>query len=491
MLPYKTIIQINREEKTPMYLQICNSFIKNISAGIISSGLKLPGSRTLATLLEVNRRTIITAYEELEAQGWAEIKPNQGCFVSSKLPLVKPRSLEGKSKDDNIRETSLYTINDKFDFLDHYVPPNLTGEKLVIDAGYPDIRLAPLKELAQNIATINKGKYTSKLMNYSDHFNGDIKLRKEIAKYLVETRSIHVSIENIMIIRGSLMAFHLIFRILLKTGDNVIVGSPSFQVANKIIKIAGGNLIEIPVDENGIDVDKVEIVCKKKKIRAVFIMPHHHNPTTVSLSAERRMKLLQLAERYKFAIIEDDYDYNFHYDSSPILPMASSDRSGVVIYVGSLSKTIAPGLRTGFIVAPINLINEISRLSRFIDCHGNMALERAIAMLFVNGEINRYMKKALKTYHARRDYFCELLKSKLGNCVEFKIPEGGMAVWVKFDKKIPLNILREKVMQKGLLIPKSVYKDKNGNDLNAIRMGFASLCEQEMEQAFIIFLKMF
>ena len=173
-------------------------------------------------------------------------------------------------------------------------------------------------------------------------------------------------------------------------------------------------------------------------------MPHYHNPTTVSLSAERRMKLLQLAEEYRFAIIEDDYDYDFHYNSSPVLPMASSDQAGAVIYVGTLSKTVAPILRTGFIIAPKNMIVEISRLSRFIDCHGNMALERAIAMLFADGDIKRHMKKALKIYHARRDFFCETMKKKIGNYIDFEIPEGGLAAWVKFDPSISLDILRKK-----------------------------------------------
>ncbi|MEQ9415695.1 MAG: PLP-dependent aminotransferase family protein, partial [Cyclobacteriaceae bacterium] len=347
--------------------------------------------------------------------------------------------------------------------------------------GYPDVRLAPMRILSKNIIGFVIGKGSLKLLNYSDNFNGDPLLRAEVAKYLVETRSINVTVENVMITRGSLMAFSNIFQVLLKPNENVIVGDVSFRVANDIIRIAGGNLVKVPVDERGLNVDAIEKVCKKKKIRAIFIMPHHHNPTTVSLSAERRMKLLMLAEKYRFAIIEDDYDYDFHYNSSPILPMASSDRCGSVIYVGSLSKTVAPGLRTGFVVAPANFINELSRLSRFIDCHGNMALERAIAMLFKEGEIRRHMKKALKAYHLRRDLFCSLLKKELGQYVKFQIPEGGLAVWVEFDRTIDPIQLRDTALKLGLLISKSVFSDAEGNKLNAIRMGFASLNEKEIE----------
>jgi len=279
------------------------------------------------------------------------------------------------------------------------------------------------------------------------------------------------------------MAFYNIFQVILEAGDKVIVGVPGFQVANNIIRIARGEIVEIPIDEYGIDVEEIEGACQRERIKAVFIMPHHHNPTTVSLRADRRMKLLTLSQQYGFAIIEDDYDYDFHYSSSPILPMASLDKSGHVIYVGSLSKTIAPALRMGFIVANKEMIRHITRLSRFMDCHGNIAMERAISILFKEGEMSRYFKKSLKKYHERRDHFCQLLRQELGTAIEFAEPEGGMAAWVKFDPKISLPEVRNKALSQGLVISKSVFHDDKNNHLNAIRMGFASMTEDEATKA--------
>ena len=482
MLPYKTMILLDRKQRSPLYLQICNALIQHISGGMIQPGHKLPGTRTLSELLEVNRRTIISAYEELEAQGWVETRSNQGCFVSSKLPLIQHQSLSIGIQQSH-RQVSLFDLNDRLDYLSYYTPPVHGEIRRTIDAGYPDVRLAPLDSLTRNFNGLLKSKRGKRLWNYSDSFCGDLVLRKEVAKYLVETRSIDVSPDHIMITRGSLMAFFNIFQVLLSPGEHVVVGRPGFQVANQIIRLAQGKLVEIPVDEAGIQTQELERLCRQMSIRAVFTMPHHHNPTTVSLSAERRMHLLQLANQYQFAIIEDDYDYDFHYASSPILPMASSDSAGVVIYVGSLSKTIAPGLRMGFIVAPINLIQDFSRLSRFMDCHGNMALERAIALLFKEGEIRRHMKKALRVYRERRDRFCELLDNELGDVLNFQVPEGGMAAWVNFDASFPISTLREQALKEGLLMPRSVFADHSGHHLNAIRMGFASLNFQEMEEA--------
>lgn len=480
MLPFKTIIQLDPNSRSPLYLQISNEMIKQIAAGIIPVGLKLPGGRKMAELLLVSRRTVILAYEELDAQGWIEIKPQRGTFISSKIPVIKKRTFSD-IVSKNGKAKSCFPMNQKLDFLTHYSPPDLSKIQYIFDTGYPDVRLAPVKELGQNLSRVLNSKRHSKILNYAADFIGNLQLREELVKYLAETRGIKISLENLMITRGSLMAFSGIFQILLEMDDAVVMGDVSFKVAKDIAKISGGKILTVPVDENGMDVNSLEKICKKQSIRAVFVMPHHHHPTTVSLSAERRIKLLMLAEKYRFAIIEDDYDYDFHYARSPILPMASADQNGAVIYVGSLSKIVAPGLRLGFIVAPENFIREFSRLSRFMDCHGNPAMEKAIALLFKEGIIRRHLKKSLKIYRERRDLFCELLQSELGEFVKFKIPEGGLAVWVNFDEKIDLSELREQAMKKGVMISKTVFQNSKGKNLNAIRMGLASLNEEEMK----------
>lgn len=483
MLPFKNLIVIQRNSGTPLYIQISNEMIKWITRGVIPTGYKLLGGRKMSTLLGVSRRTVILAYEELEAQGWIEIKQNQGSFISSKIPITKKQVLINTDTQLEFRQKCGFKLNKKLSFLNYYSPPDSTKIKYVIDTGYPDVRIAPLKSLSQNLSSVLNSKQHPKILNYASDFKGHNDLRKELVNYLSETRGIKVSLENVMLTRGSLMAFSNLFQVLLEKGDSVVMGDVSFKVASNMAKIAGANILTVPVDDHGIDVNALEQMCKKKSIRAVFVMPHHHHPTTVSLCAERRMKLLMLAKEYEFAIIEDDYDYDFHYSSNPILPMASADHSGSVIYVGSLSKIVAPGLRVGFIVAPEEFIEDFARLSRFIDCHGNTALEKALAILFKDGLIKRHLKKSLKTYHARRDQFCAMLNQEIGDFISFNVPEGGLAVWVYFDERISLPLLREKAMKKGLLISRSVFQSCDGNDINAIRMGFASLNDEEMKEA--------
>lgn len=478
------MIKLDYNSRMPKYVQLANGIIKEISCGNLVPGLKLPGSRTLANLFDVHRKTIIATYEELEAQGWIETVPAKGSFVSKKIPVTKFQkfNLQKREVISPLHET-LFPIKQKFEKdLNDFVP-KFTNFKYRFDDGVPDLRLAPIHVLARQYKSVLSSKFAARKLNYSHELKGNIQLRKELVKYLSETRSINVSIENIMIVRGSIMGFYLLFQIILEKGSNVIVGETNFQAANEIIKNAKGKLIRVPVDEDGIDVDAVGEICKKKKIRAIYIVPHHHHPTTVSLSAERRMKLLQLAEKYKFGIIEDDYDYDFHYESSPVLPLASSDRVGVVSYVGSFSKSIAPAFRTGFVIAPENLINEMAKFRRFVDRQGDVLLERSIAIMLEDGEIRRHMRKALKTYHLRRDFFCDLLQKEIGDYVEFKKPNGGLAVWTKFDKKINLTKLSDAVSTKNLYLADSKRYDPVGKELNSTRLGFASMNEKEMRAA--------
>jgi len=484
MLPYKTILKLDQDSRVPKYLQITNEFIKHISSGIIAPGLKLPGTRQLSESLGVNRRTVIAALDELAAQGWVVVQANKGCYVKEELPYIKPKLLAQEPMKE--KEKSGFNL---FTKSSPEPAPTAIAYDYVLNDGYPDVRLAPLKDLAKNYSYIMSTSLSNSLMTYRQAFLGDEVLRHELVKYLAETRSIHVDIDNIMLTRGSLMAFHVLFKTILTDKLNeVVVGYPGWNEGHEAIKLAGGQLNYVGVDKEGMRVEEVETLCLQKKIRAVFVVSHHHYPTTVSLSASRRMDLLRLAQKYGFAIIEDDYDYDFHYSSAPILPIASTDYHGDVAYVGSFSKTIAPTLRLGFIVAPKDLIRASSKVSKFIDSFGNIALERSVAMLFKDGLVRRHLRKALTTYRERRDHFCHLLNTELGNELQFDIPEGGLAVWTQLDDRIQLQNLIAKGRSKHIKIPNELGFNNSPFESNALRIGFASMNLKEQEE-FVVALK--
>jgi GntR family transcriptional regulator / MocR family aminotransferase len=486
MLPFKSILNLDKATKTPLFLQIANGLMDNIKAGLIPKGTKLLGSRAMAETLGVHRKTVIAAYDELSAQGWIETQATKGTFISLKIPEIKPVSLSknGFSKELS-KEISFCKLKTGFHLTKNRAldKPVLRGSSMLgFDDGFPDVRLAPTNALASAYRAVLKKGYQKNTLFYGDT-KGHLSLREATRDYLQESRGLNISVDNVMITRGSMMAFYLSAQTILKAGDRVVVGKINYGSGNMILKNRGVEMLYVDVDENGINVEQIAQLCAEKPVRMVYVTPHHHYPTTVTMSAARRMHLLQLAQEHQFCILEDDYDYDFHYTSSPILPLASVDTEGVVVYIGSLCKTISPAIRIGYVVAPTELIDEMANLRRIIDRQGDNMLEAAIAELFKDGEIKRHVKKSQRTYHKRRDVFCEILKSELGHVIDFKKPNGGMAVWAKFDPSINLPTLSEKAYINGLKINSGINYDSDFVALNSTRMGFTSINESEIEQS--------
>jgi len=268
----------------------------------------------------------------------------------------------------------------------------------------------------------------------------------------------------------------------LDPGDDIIVGEPGYSGANLTFRQLGGKINFVPVDEEGLDISAVEKLCRKKRIRMVYVIPHHHNPTTVTLTPERRIRLLELSVKYKFAIIEDDYDYDFHYASKPMMPMASLHRHGSVIYIGTLTKTLAPAVRIGFLIGPENFIRHATWLRKALDMQGDSLMENAIASLYKDGTITSHIKRSVKLYRERRDHFCTLLVEELGGHVAFKVPDGGMSVWTKF-LRADMAKVSKKAYARGLIIKDGKEYDTDAQQYNSVRLGFASLNFKEQQQA--------
>jgi GntR family transcriptional regulator/MocR family aminotransferase len=435
MQPFVSLLSVDKQNRQPVYLQIAGQLTGLIRNGDLPAGHRLQSTRLMAELLQVHRRTVVRAYEELLSQGWLESRTGSGTFVASRLPGIKPQPLpDARGMVSNPAEKAGFTFQ-PFPHLNRNT--GVSKAKYHLDEGLPDSRLAPLKELsrAYRAQMLTGNRYVR--LGYGDP-KGSSWLRQELSLYLNETRGMKTGPGNMLITRGVVMGIYLVSAGLLAPGDRVIAGDPGWEGANANFLQAGATLIKIPVDDSGLDTDALEQACSRQKIRLVYTTPHHHYPTTVALRAERRLRLLQLAEKYGFIIFEDDYDYDFHYLSRPLLPLAASDHAGMVLYCGSFSKTVSPAFRVGYLAGPENVIHHLSRLRRIIDRQGDNLLENAMAELLRQGVIQRHLRKSLRAYKARRDLFCELLKEKLDGKVEFQMPDGGMAVWARFDKAIDL-----------------------------------------------------
>jgi GntR family transcriptional regulator/MocR family aminotransferase len=476
-IPFKSLISFDKNSSVAMYIQITNAIIKNIQTGILPTNTRLPGSRQLAELLGVHRKTVIAAYDELLSQNWVETIPQKGTFVAAKLPTIKPTMLAEKTSKEELNTQLKERLND---YSSIYLPPHIQ-QKLAFNDGLPDVRLAPREEWARLQA--HYIRYADPMsVGYTDP-QGSIRFRTLFGKYLNETRGIQATAKHIITTRGSQMGIYLAGMTVLQKGETAIVGQLNYRAANLTFLQLGAELVTITVDEDGLQVEAIEEICQRKKVKMIYVTSHHYHPTTVTLKPERRLKLLALAEKYQFFILEDDYDYDYHYANTPILPLASADRYGWVIYLGSFSKQIAPTFRVGYVAAHESIIEAMTKLRRIIDRQNDTILEYCLADMLENGDLKRYSTKAMKVYRERRDFTCQLLKEALGDKIDFKVPDGGMAIWAKFAADISLVSLSQKVAKQGLYLANGQnYKEENPK-LNACRMGFASMNQQETEDA--------
>lgn len=476
MFPWKSTLVIDKLASRAKYLQLTDQFIKEISAGRLAPGQKIPGTRQLADLLDINRKTVIMAFEELEAQGWLDIKSSSGTYVSMKLPITNASNISSSTIPfDNF---NIRLINN-YDFITAY--ESIPSSSINIDGGSPDYRLAPIDWIYKECRSMSKSNYGQRLLAYGG-VKGNEQLRISLAKYLGETRGMTISKENILITGGSQMGIFLTMSGLLKAGNNVVFGATSYDAAEWAALNCQANTIRVKVDEYGIDTDHLASICEQQKVHMVYVTPHHHFPTTVTLSNERRIHLLQLSLKYKFVILEDDYDYDFHYASNPILPLASLNAGGNVIYIGSFSKIFVPNVRVGYLIANEEVIENLSRLRRIIDRQGDQIMQRVIAESITSGELNRHLKKSLNVYRERRQNFCKLIDAQISDYTSYKLPEGGMAIWCEF-KGVKLEELKPIINSKGLYM--DIDPDLSVR-FNALRLGFASLNEKEQKKAFEI-----
>jgi GntR family transcriptional regulator/MocR family aminotransferase len=469
-------IRVTPSPDTPLYLQVVRALIGEIQRGRLPPGGYLPSSRELAAALGVNRKTIVLAYEELTAQGWLAANTTRGTAVSPFLPgqaadaVKRPDAPQGPTKAE-------YRFRS---------PPSAplaipTGPWRKLDEGAPDGRLFPAELLSRAYRTAIDQAAKGNEFRYRDP-RGSLKLRESIAVMLRTQRGVMAAPENICITRGSQMGVFLASRVLTSPGDAVLVEALTYEPAVAAFRACGAQIEPVGLTAGGIDVDEVEQACRRHRVRAIFLTPHHQFPTTVSLSPERRLRLLELARQFAFAVIEDDYDHEFHFGAQPLLPMASYAPDHV-IYVGSLSKLLIPTLRLGYVVAPAEVIDAIAYEVSLIDGMGNALTEEAAAILTDSGEVRRHARKMSKIYAERRDDFADTVAQELGDLVDFRVPDGGLALWLRFRDGEVLDRIERNAPGLGLRFASSRSFMTRPDADRGLRIGFASLEQAEARDA--------
>jgi GntR family transcriptional regulator/MocR family aminotransferase len=279
------------------------------------------------------------------------------------------------------------------------------------------------------------------------------------------------------------MALALIGRVLLGPGDVIAVEQLGYQPAWRALSAYGAKLRAVPVDAQGLDVAALARLCAHEPVRAVYVTPHHQYPTTVTMSAGRRMALLQLAREKKLAIIEDDYDHEFHYEGRPVLPLASADDNGHVLYIGTMSKIFAPGLRVGYLLAP-HAVRQAALSARFdLDRQGDRITELALAELLEDGELQRHVFRTRRIYRARRDHCVERIRAQLGDFLSVEPPTGGIALWARVAPELDITRFAAEALARGVVFQQGDLFSFGGKPTQHVRIGYGGLTEKEMGEA--------
>ncbi len=463
----------------PLFVQLAVALSDAIRQGRLQAGDRLPGTRTLAASLGLNRNTVVAAFDELRAQGWLETSRGSGSFVSASMPRRRRAVVDSRPRVFAARpHYSFHRRRTRVPVDSH----SHIGVDYNLGGGSPDARLAPIDGLARAYRRALRRHHRDAL-DYGDP-RGAKPLRVALAEMLRHQRGLVVDSDDILVTRGSQQALALIALTLLRRQDRVAVAALSYDQAWSVFRLAGAKLCGIPTDCDGLIIDRVAKRLAEDPLRAVYLTPHHQYPTTAVLSAPRRLALLELARRNRFMIIEDDYDNEFHWSGRPLLPLAASDQAGVhgsnVIYVGTLSKVLAPGLRIGYVIAPRPVLDQLSALRVVIDRQGDHIVEIAIAELIEDGELGRHIRKVKKVYAQRRERLAFELRHRLDDWVSFSLPPGGLAFWVRLNRGLDACDIAERALAVGVACSPARSFALDGRPRPYLRLGFAAANEEEI-----------
>jgi GntR family transcriptional regulator/MocR family aminotransferase len=418
------LIEMKRGSQ-PKYQKLAESLRNSIRSGRVVPGEVLPSSRELARRLKMNRHTIMRAFAELIAEGWISGNEKKCYQVTPQLPTEFLRVRPSIIPRDFFSRKNLVLA--RISQLPEY--PVHASPKHAFPSGYPDVRQFPMREFKSHMYDALK---RTKNLSYGDPA-GHPNLQAQIKTYLRRIRGLDQ--REIIITNGSQEAIFYLAQLLVHPGDGVAVEALGYPPAMAALRFAGAKLLPVNLDQQGLRVEDLKRLLKKHRVRMLYTTPLHQYPTTVSLSAARRLELYELCYNQDILILEDDYDHEFHYSSQPIAPLAANDPAGIVLYVSTFSKILFPSARVGFMAIPAELAREVVKLKRISSRQNEQLIQDAIAGWMASGGFERHLRKMRRTYDERRTEMLEDLlnfKKKYPQ-IAWQDPDGGMALWLNLS----------------------------------------------------------
>ncbi len=436
-------IELDADSARPIFQQIYLAFREAIVARRLAAGSRLPSTRQLATRIGVSRTSVLSAYEQLLAEGYVTGQAGSGTFVAE--DAAPSMQVAPTAQPAGRANPALSRIGQRYA---HFasgleLPPNLP-----FAAGCCSIDAQSIEALRRTGMEVMQ-KFDPAALHYGDP-SGQSALRDEVAKYLRVARAVRCEPEQVLILSGAQQAIDLTIRVLLDPGDAVWVEDPGYLPTREALSTLGARLVPVPVDHDGLD---VEAGCRAAPgARAVYITPSHQYPTGAVMSIQRRLELLDWASATGAWIVEDDYDSEFRYVGRPLASLQGLDRGETVIYVGTLSKMLFPGARLGFAVVPPSLV-DVFRGARFLtDRHPSTPQQAVVSGFMRRGFLTSHVQRMRQRYRLARNAVVEAIQRQMGDLVEVEVPEVGIQLTMHFRGTVDDVAVAAEAARRGLVV---------------------------------------
>jgi GntR family transcriptional regulator/MocR family aminotransferase len=443
-----------------------------IAAGAYPPGSRLPSTRTLATEWGLSRTTVTAAFEQLQAEGYLETRPGARARVAGGLAALSPE--QGRGGDSRAVSLSAYGKR-----LAAFAAPPLTTPSFPLDFRYGELAGGDFPTLAWRRALTKAVMRRPARLRYGDP-RGLPELRAALQGYLWRGRGLRCEADDILVVNGSQQGFDLCTRLLIDPGDRVVIEDPGYNLARQAFLAAGAELAPQPVDREGMRTAGLP------PARLAFVTPSHQLPLGSILSAPRRLELLAWAARHGAAIVEDDYDAEYRHGVGPVPPLRALDRAGSVIYLGTVSKTLSPTLRLGYLVLPPALRELFAQAKRMNDRHAPELEQTALAGLIESGAYERHLRRIRRRNAERRAALLKALREDLGERVTIAGIDAGLHVLAWFDglpQAREAELVRHAAEASlGIYGVSGLYDRPDDPDRRAgLVLGYAALDEKQIE----------
>jgi GntR family transcriptional regulator/MocR family aminotransferase len=421
-------IAIDRSSDVPLHRQVYDEWRRGILSGRFRNGQRVPSTRELAATLEVARATIAAAYDQLTAEGYLEASHGSGTFVCRRLPeeLLRPRqTLAARPETDTPIRLSRFGV--KTAAQPEYAPPAARTGWISFAQWRPDLTEFPFA-IWQKLLTRHLRGADPRMFDYTAGGWAHAALRQEIAAYVSRSRAVSADAGQVIVVNGSQQALDLCARLLLDPDDEVAIEDPGYQGARQVFEACGARLRPVSVGPEGVNPRSLG-----RRARVLYVTPSHQFPSGASLSVARRLELISWARRAGAAILEDDYDSEYRYNGPPLPAMQGLAGGAPVIYIGTFSKVMFPGLRIGYVIAPKPLAQAFARAKWLADRQTPMLEQAALADFLREGHLERHIRRMRRLYGRRREVLVESLDRHFGGQATVLGDPAGMHALVRFE----------------------------------------------------------